>query len=365
MGSNVHLEGGNAIADAALDLPSTDMGFLAHTDPEWEAEVRGSSANLDMIANAAALWWDRARTAFWVAVWLVFFQKELTAFQRSEPRSPIYSGWHLLPVLLVYRWAVRHGEVALGAAARAWLANFWAMVALCASTTQRAEPVVCLAGMRGTGSSLHANWSHRNAWREALGDTTWLNRGVSKPDKPDYWCDASVAALSDEIRFTASDAVHGYQTGQWKELVAVSPRFGARGVAHFYRTERGVVCWNESDINGNTGALMAFKCENGVLFSLPHDGGPHLRANSEAVCSLVGDEIRYFSPKLGTGVLALPAGEPLYHVRVDESGWTVLFPLAEVEPPPPPPPLVPIHRRAPKRNAFEKLLDFLWSLFRG
>jgi hypothetical protein len=347
---SIQNEGGNAIADAALGAARTDMGFLhVHADPTWAGERAGSSANWDMIANAAALWWDTPHRAQWVKAWHDLFASERTAFQRSEARSPIYSGWHLLSVLLVYRWAVQHGDVILRAAARAWLENFWSMMALVAARTRSGKPVLALAGMRGTEFTLDADWSHRNAWREALGDEGWPHRGEYDPEQVNSWCDASVAALSQEIRFTAADAVYAYRTGTeqaWRDLIAAAPKFGARGVGHILRTTGGVVCWNDADINGNTAALMAFKVEGGDLASLPPNGGERLRANSHAVIAEIGDALHYTSPLLGVHSMPLPPGELVYRVRIAEDGWRVTWPEpvpapAPPEPPTPAPPVPP------------------------
>lgn len=350
---SIQNEGGNALADAALGAARTDMAFLALADEFWREEPRGGSANKDMIRNSAALWWDIPHRGAWVESWHNLFASEHTRFQRSEARSPIYSGWHLLSVLLVYRWAVQHGDVILRAAARAWLENFWCMMALVAARTRSGKPVLALAGMRGTEFSLDADWSHRNAWREALGDEGWAHRGEYDREQVNSWCDAAVAALSQEIRFTAADAVYAYRTNteqEWRDLIAAAPKFGARGVGHVLRTTGGVVCWNDADINGNTAALMAFKVEGGDLASLPPNGGERLRKNSHAVVAEIGGELHYTSPLLGVHSMPLPPGELVYRVRIAEDGWRVSWPEPVLAPAPPGPPPAPPPPSGPGRG---------------
>lgn len=332
----VEREGGNAIADYLSGRSTTDTDFIAtETDPSWSTERRGGSANLDMIANAGALLWDRGGRQVWVDSWLAYFAHDTRTFQRSEPWSVIYSGWHLIPVLAVYRWAKQNNHASLEVAAKLWLRNWWALCALSAGS-HRGRPHLVLTGARSSGVPLDVWYSHRAAWCEALGEW-WSDRGQST-DPTNGWCNVALAELSPEILETSGPIVAAYHAGRWMEIVAMSPQFPMRGGGNLYRTASGVVSWLERDINGNTAGVLAQRNEAGTLWSMPLHGGPHWRQRrTDATCDLTYDidpagQLVYRSPHAALGTyltMLLPAGEPLYHVRIDEQGWEVLRPQPE------------------------------------
>ena len=360
----VEREGGNAIRDWLLYRPSTDMGFMQYAEEDWSTERRGGSANLDMIANAAALLWaSGAAVALWVASWLAFFERERRDFQRSEPWSVIYSGWQLISVLAVYCWARLHGESALAEAAKGWLSNWWALCAL-ASAQEGGRPFVALTGARSSGAAIGAWYGIREAWCEALGEP-WPSEG-DWSDETNGWAAAAVDLMTEEIRETASPFVAQMRAGDWAWILASSPQYGMRVGGHIYRSTGGVVSWQERDINGNTAGVLACKATGGTIATMPPDGGPYWRQKAtHAVCGLdESNMLRYSSPhpELGSHVMTLPPGVPIFSLAITEAGWSYL-PKPGSEPQPVPlPPLHPIHKSKRKSNSDAKVAFGLFGL---
>ena len=358
--SGVHLEGGNALKDWVLGRTSTDLDFLRSSESDWSTERRGGSANLDMIANAAALVWAQgADVALWVESWRAFFEQERRTFQRGEPWSVIYSGWHLLPVLVVFAWAGRNGVDDLAAAARRWLLNWWCLSGL-GFAWQGGNPFSVLTGARSSGVPIGAFYSHRAAWCEAFG---WPWSRCDPSDAVNGWCDYVVVGLREEILATSESVISALKAGNFEVIADLAPGFGMRGGGNIYRTAAGVACWLERDVNGNTAGVLACSVEAPDLAAtLPPNGGPYFRrAFSEATCERRDDVLVYSSPhpELGSHSLRLPPGEPLYHLRIDEAGWHWLVGGAS-EPAPPPqpqplPPLRPIHKSQRKSNDTAKI----------
>lgn len=340
--------GGKALAAALLGRPFTDRQFMLVVDPNWDTERNGGSANHDMMANCAALWYDTYKGR-WIDSWMVFFANEKRKFQRSEPWSVIYSGWHLLPVLGVHRWAVVHGESALRYEARYWLRNWWSLCALM-STEVGGRPLVNLTGARSMGSPADAWYSHRNAWCEALGKS-WPDRGVPT-DKRNGWCNEAVPALQPDILETSEPFVRWAQSGSWDAIIQGSPKFGMRGSGHLIRTEEGPACWLERDINNNTGGVLAMRTVRGRVSTLPPNGGPHWRSRTGGTCFADNMGILHYSsdyPEIGAHVLSLPQGDALFYVSIDEDGWKDRLAKPKPEPEPAPDPKPPVYK--PKRKS--------------
>ncbi len=368
----VEREGGDAIAHKLLGRNVTDTSFIElETDPSWATEKRGGSANLDMIANAGALLWDNRNRGEWVRSWENFFEQEKSTFQRSEPWSIIYSGWHLIPVLSVYWWSKREPHQGLLQASKKWLENYWALASL-ASATLGNKPYLCLSGARSSGVPLDVWYSHRAAWCEALGvewgtpESKDPNRAFSI-DPTNAWCDISISRLSEEIRETSSKFVSWMRQGEWEKIIEAAPKFGMRGGGNLYRTRNGVCCWLERDVNGNTGGVLALKVQGNRVDSMPPNGGPHWRQKpTHATCERDGDFLRYESPhaELGKHTLYLPPGEVLFHIRIGET-WEVIEPKPQAPDPTPQPPTqgqTPTPTKPKKRrNWFVRLLRKLFG----
>lgn len=363
----VNWEGGNAIADALLHRSTTEDFYKAKVDLEWATEKRGGSANLDMIAAAAGLFWDRSKIKDYVNAWLRFFEQEKRTFQRSEPWSVIYSGWQVISVLFVRWTAALLGESNLHHEATQWLRNWWALCAL-ADTQLGSEPHVALAGARSSGIPFNHYYGIRTLWAEALGFSV-IPRGVEHGqwrESIDKWFDIAAVKLLDDIRETAADFTYMSNKGDWVSIFNASPKYGMRAGGNILITNGGVVSWQDHDINGNTAGVIAIKGEYGRFHSLPPDGGPYFRMkHSKATCTLNGNILTYSSPysELGTHTMTLPVGDKQFQLRIDEDGWHLVYPKKE-EPKPEDPQVPPTRPSKPKKKSFwTKLKDFFRKVF--
>lgn len=366
--STVNQEGGDAIACYACGRDVSDYPnwqWEADYDPEWQGHRRGGSANTDMIGNAAYLAFGAPeQQQQMVTSWLAFFAQSRDNWQRTEQFSIIYSIWHVLPVLLVYKWAKLHNHSDLLRESRLWLLNWWAVCRLCESRVRGGRLYIPVCGERSSMGTANVgddhdpcdnHFGHHALWSEARGEN-WSGRSRSVRWEPEDavndFVGRSIVGFSQEIRETAAPVL----ACSLSDVLRVSPQYTARVPVYIYRGERGVAVWwgwqdepgRDASGNNNTGPILALLVCDGEIESCPPRLGVHYRqrgsqANAwlDAATNIVHwrwDELVEFgvSP---AGVLDLyRLGHVVQFTRIGPSGWTDLLALPDDVPAPNPGP---------------------------